>query len=182
MLLSPFFLGEKLSKLRALGVAVAIVGMVAVSGIFSGGAHVDLRGVLLGLAAAMFYAGVVMLNKKLTGMSSYEITLTQLVISFAVLALYTLFTGDILAFGELDGISLIWLLVAGVVHTGLAYALYFGSIKALKAQTAAIFGYVDPVVAIILSAIVLGDRMGVFEIIGAVLILGATLVCELSDK
>jgi drug/metabolite transporter (DMT)-like permease len=52
----------------------------------------------------------------------------------------------------------------------------------VKAQTVAIFSYIDPVVAIILSALILKEKMGIAEIIGAVLILGATLVCEINFK
>ena len=180
--LSPLLLKEKLNKLRILGVIVAIVGIAAVSGIFGGIGKLSAKGVLLGLSAALFYAGVVMLNKKLVGMSSYEITLTQLAVSFAVLTLYAVLTKDILAFESIDKSSLLWLISAGVIHTGIAYALYFGAIKAVKAQSAAILGYVDPVVAIILSAILLGERLGAIEIIGAILILGSTLMCELTDK
>lgn len=182
MVLSPILLGERLSKLRALGVALAIIGTSAVSGIFGGVGNVSARGVLFGLAAALLYAGVVMLNKRFSGMSSYEITLTQLAVSFAVLLIYTLVTKEIFAFAGVDKTSLLWLAVAGIVHTGIAYALYFGAIKSVKAQTAAILGYVDPVVAIVLSAFLLHEGLGFMEIAGAVLILGATLMCELTDK
>ena len=74
------------------------------------------------------------------------------------------------------------LLLVGVLHTGISYALYFGSMDHLKAQTVAIFSYIDPVVAIILSAVLLKERMGLLGAVGAVLILGSTLVSELDFK
>jgi len=74
------------------------------------------------------------------------------------------------------------LLFVGVVHTGIAYTLYFGSLKELKAQTAAILSYIDPIVAIILSALLLREHMGVGGIVGAVLILGSALISELPEK
>ena len=74
------------------------------------------------------------------------------------------------------------LLVAGIVHTGIAYALYFGSMDALNAQTVAIFGYIDPAVAILLSTLLLKETLGIGGIIGAVLILGATLWSEMPEK
>ena len=40
-------------------------------------------------------------------------------------------------------------LILGIVHTGIAYALYFGSMGGLRAQTIALFSYIDPVVALI---------------------------------
>ena len=71
------------------------------------------------------------------------------------------------------------LLVVGIVHTGIAYALYFGSMDGLKAQTIALFSYIDPVVAILLSAALLHEDIGLWGALGAVLILGSTLVSEL---
>ena len=74
------------------------------------------------------------------------------------------------------------LAIVGVVHTGISYALYFGSIEKLNTQTVAIFSYIDPIVAIILSAVILNEKMSVFGIVGAVLILGSTMVSEITFK
>jgi drug/metabolite transporter (DMT)-like permease len=49
----------------------------------------------------------------------------------------------------------------------------------LKAQTIALFSYIDPVVALILSAVILGEALTPAGMIGAVLILGAALFSEL---
>ena len=78
----------------------------------------------------------------------------------------------------------LWLLLlfVGLVHTGVAYALYFDSMKDLKAQTLAIFSYIDPIVAIILSALLLKESMGLYGVIGAVLVLGSTFISELPEK
>lgn len=54
--------------------------------------------------------------------------------------------------------------------------------KDLKAQTIAIFSYIDPIVAILLSALLLKENMGVFGVVGAVLVLGSTFVSELPEK
>ena len=70
----------------------------------------------------------------------------------------------------------------GIVHTGISYAMYFGSVSALPTQTVAVFSYIDPVVAIILSALILKEPMGALEIAGAVMILGAAIIGEISLK
>ena len=72
--------------------------------------------------------------------------------------------------------------LVGVVHTGFAYCMYFGSISGLRAQTVALLSYVDPVVAIVLSALLLGERMTMASAVGAILVLGATIVSELPEK
>ena len=74
------------------------------------------------------------------------------------------------------------LAVVGIVHTGIAYALYFGGIRDVNAQTAAILSYLDPVLSILLSALILREAMDVFAVIGAVLILGSALYCELPER
>ena len=72
--------------------------------------------------------------------------------------------------------------LVGIFHTGFAYVMYFGSMEKLKAQTIALFSYIDPIFAILLSAILLKESMSIVEGIGAVLILCATIVSELADS
>ena len=74
------------------------------------------------------------------------------------------------------------LLVVGVVHTGLTYYLYFSSVKELPSETVAIYSYIDPVFAVLLSVFLLGETMTVQGTVGAVLILGACIVSEIKIK
>lgn len=180
---SPFLFKEKLTLKKILCVIVALTGMVLVSGVIETGFSGigELKGVLLGLGAAVLYASVVLMNKKTAGVPAYTKTVIQLGSAAIVLLPYTLLTEN---FAELtfEPLTIIMLLVVGVVHTGWSYALYFGSMDNLKAQTVAIFSYIDPVVAIILSAIILKEKMSILGVIGAVLVLGSTLVSELPSK
>ena len=50
----------------------------------------------------------------------------------------------------------------------------------MPAQTSALLSYIDPVSAIILSAVFLGEGLTASGVMGAVLVLGATLFSELS--
>lgn len=180
---SPFILKERFTSKKVICVIVSLVGMVLVSGIlntgFSGSS--ELKGVVLGLGAAVLYASVIFLNQKIKDISAYDKTIMQLGSAAVVLIPYTVATED---FSEIQLTPLMvgLLLFVGIVNTGIAYALYFSSMKALNAQTVALFGYIDPVVAIILSALILGESMGAAEMIGAVLILCATLVSELPER
>ena len=83
---------------------------------------------------------------------------------------------------ELSGGAVLLVLVVGVVHTGIAYAMYFGSVQRLPAQTSAVLSYIDPVVAVLLAGPVLQQRLSGVEIVGAILILGATFVSEMRRK
>ena len=181
IIVSPFVLKEKLSFKQAACVAVALVGMIFVSGIFKRGSmgNFQITGVLFGLGAAVIYATVIILNKHLKQISSYAMTIMQLGMAVMVLAPYTFLTQDV---GKLtfSFMTIILLGVVGIVNTGITYGLYFSGIKELKAHTIAIFSYIDPIVAIFLSIIILREKPDIFTIIGGVLILGSTLVSELS--
>jgi len=183
ILASPIVLQERLTTKKLLCVLVALVGMVFVSGVLESGFSgiQEMRGVLYGLGAAAFYACVVLLNKKLRGLSPFDTTIMQLGISAAVLLPYVLLTVRVSA-EQLSPIGIAILLLVGVLHTGVAYTLYFGSIPKVSAQTVALFGYIDPIVAILLSALVLREHLSIYGILGAVMILGSTLVSELTEK
>lgn len=185
ILASPILLKEKLTPKKVICVLVALVGMVFVSGVLQTGipALSEAKGILYGLGAALFYATVVLMNKKITNISAYDKTIMQLGMGAIVLSPYVMLTQD---FGTatLSMTPSLWalLLFVGLVHTGVAYALYFDSMKDLKAQTIAIFSYIDPIVAIILSALLLKENMGLYGVIGAVLVLGSTFISELPEK
>ena len=158
--------------------------MVFVSGIFNIGKinFSEMRGILLGLGAAVLYACVVLINKKIEGIKAEERTTIQLSSAAIVLLPYVLFFEGLPELSELTPAILVLLVFVGIVHTGLAYALYFGSMKNIEARTVALFSYIDPVVAIILSAVILNEGMGVLSIIGTVMVLGFTLLNELPEK
>ena len=183
ILISPIAFKEKLTLPKLLCVVVALTGMTLVSGMFSSteqGAD-NTKGVLLGLAAAVLYASVVTCNKKLKDISAFDRTTVQLAISAIVLLPYTFLVEDFSGV-TLNSFTLIMLVVVGVLHTGVAYALYFGCMDRLKTQTVALYSYIDPVGAVLLSALLLRETMGILEIIGAVLVLGATLASEFADR
>ena len=177
ILASPL-LKETLSPRKLLCVAAALVGIVLVSGVADSGFDSgNLPGIFFGLAAALFYACVMLLNKKISLSSAYDKTIVQLAVAAAVLLPYVLLTEDLSA-AAFTPVSTVLLVTAGILHTGIAYALYFGAMGQLKAQTTALYSYIDPVLAIVISAAVLGEPMTVFSVAGAVLILGAAFLSE----
>lgn len=183
ILASPLVLKERISPKKMICVLTSLLGMVLVCGLFSSGNKEDTLfvGVLFGLAAALLYATVILLNKKLDGISSHNRTIVQLSAAAVVVLPYSLITEKI-NFSEITPMVVFLLLLVGVLHTGVAYLLYFGSIKGLSAQTVAIFSYIDPVLAIVLSALILGQSMDIPQIIGALFVLVSALISELPTK
>ena len=180
---SPFVFREPMTLRKLLCILAALAGMVFVSGVAENGipAPGELQGVLLAVGAAALYACIVIANKKLRGISAYDRTIMQLAISALVLLPYNLLSGGFAGL-RLTPFICLMLLIVGVVHTGVAYYLYFGSMEDLNSQTLAILSYIDPVVAVLLSALVLKEPLGAAGLLGAVLILGAALVSELPER
>ncbi|MCR4710697.1 MAG: DMT family transporter, partial [Clostridia bacterium] len=145
-----------------------------------------------GLAAAALYSAVVILNKKTPVADVYQKTIIELFAAGIVMIPYLLLTrkdgwvliGNLTADAGTPGFSgcigiVLLVLIVGIVHTGIAYALYFAGMQGLKAQSVAVLSYLDPVSALLLAAVILGERLSLWGIVGAVLILGAALVSEL---
>lgn len=180
ILLSPFIFKEKFTLKKAICTLCAICGMIIISGIF-GNASSNPTGVLLGLGAALLYASAMMMNKFIKDIRDEEKTLIQLGAAGISLVPYVLLTEDIFSMSA-GMTSLILLIIVGVVHTGIAYSLYFGSIGKIKIQTSAMFSYIDPVVALILSALLLKEEFTIVHLIGSILILGAAFISEIPTK
>lgn len=180
---SPFLFGEKMTGGKIVCVALAVGGMVLVSGVLDGEALPagTGMGIALGLGAAVLYASVMVITKKLSALNAFDMTIVQLGAAGAVMLPYLLFTGE-LASVQLETRSVLLLLVVSIVHTGLPYAMYFGAMGRLPAQTVALMSYLDPITALLLSAFVLHEKLSVFGIIGAVLVLGATVLSDLLDR
>ena len=183
ILASSILLKEKMSGKKKICSLVAFVGMVLVSGVLQVGISnlSELKGIFLGLGAGLLYATVILLNKQLKEIEAYDKTITQLAAAAVVLLPYTLAAEDMSGV-VVTPLVVVMMVIVGIVHTGIAYALYFGSMGSLKAQTIALFSYVDPVVAVLLSTLLLGENIGVSGFIGAVLILGSTMISELEKK
>ena len=179
ILLSPLFFHERLTAKKLVCAFLAVLGMFLVSGAAGEGIPQGdaFRGILCGLGAAALYAFVVIMNKCIRNIDPYLKTILQLASASVCLLPYLAVTGQ-LSYVKLDSFSLLMLLVVGIVHTGIAYTLYFGSTDGLRAQTIALFSYIDPVSALFISVLFLHEPMGAAGLAGAVLILGAAFAAE----
>ena len=173
--ISPFLFREKLSLRQILCFVMSTVGivMITATGDLSAGSN-NLVGSAFGLGAAVLYATVILLNKFIKGVAGLHRTFLQFLAAIAVLIPYVAFSGAF-SLGALDGMGWLNLLILGLVHTGVAYCLYFPALKDLPGQRAAILSYLDPLVAVLLSVTVLGEGMTTWQAVGGVLILGFTL-------
>ena len=179
ILLSPLFFKEHLTAKKLVCAILAVLGMFLVSGAAGQGFPQGnaLLGILYGLGAAALYAAVVIMNKCIRNVDPYLKTILQLASASVCITPYLAATGRF-SHAALDRFSVLMLLIVGLVHTGIAYTLYFGSTDGLKAQTIALFSYIDPVSALFFSMIFLHEPMGAAGMAGAFLILGAAFAAE----
>ena len=184
LLIATAFMGERMTAKKLICIGVALVGMVFVSGVLKGGlpGKDELMGIACGVGAAVLYATVMVLNRKLCDMGAYDKTAVQLgIAAIVVLPYYLLTGGDSVSILTVNSGTLL-LLVVGILHTGIAYTMYFGAMGELKAHTVAVFSYLDPVVAVLLSALLLKEPLDGYGIVGAVLILGSALYSEIPER
>ena len=183
VLVSPLVFKERLTIVKILWVATALFGVVCVSGVFeqSGVSSRDLIGVAFGVSAAVVYAITVVINKRLDKIDPIDKAVTQFASSTVVMFIYCLFTTKASEL-EFSVQTIILMIVVGVVHTGVTYTLYFKSLPNVTSQNVAIFAYIDPVVAVVLSALVLREELTVSTIVGAVLVIASAVFSEIYDN
>ncbi len=178
----PILFREKLTKIQGICFVMSTIGLILITGIGSiGESGTDLVGILFGIGAAVFYATVILLNKFIKKVEGIHRTLLQFFAAIVILVPYVMCTSGC-TLAKLDTKGWICLLVVGIVHTGITYCLYFSALKELKGQEAAILSYIDPLVAVLISVLVLGESMTILQLIGGVFILGFTLWNELSAE
>ncbi len=184
MMLAPVVLKEKWTPVKIVSIFSAMCGLFLV--ITNGNLHFGEQGshaagIMFGLLAAVFYASLILMNKFIKNLSDFDTTVVQLTVAAAVLLPYVLFKED-LNFAGFGTETILLILVVGIVHTGIAYLLYFSAIKELKGQSIAVLSYIDPVSAVIFAAIFLGEGMTLLQTAGGILILGSTFLSETLDS
>ncbi|WFA07972.1 DMT family transporter [Tissierella sp. Yu-01] len=177
MLLSPFLLKEKLSIRKFISIVVAVAGLFMIVNTDSSvvGSYNHPLGLTYGLIAAILYATVILTNKFFKNLSGLEATLIQLVVSVIVLVPYVLFverpTLDIFKAEFIP-----YILILGILYTAIPYLLYFTGMQNLKGQTIAMLSYIDPVSAVIISAVVFKESLTLLQVAGGMLILGSSYI------
>lgn len=178
-LVSPLLFREKLTFKQIICFAMSTVGLVLITGIGDISGNSNIIGILFGLGAAVFYATVVLLNKFIKNVDGVHRTFLQFLAAIVILIPYVMFTSGV-TLQRLEKSGWINLLIVGLVHTGITYCMYFSSLKELPGQKAAILSYIDPLVAVLISVAVLGEKITLIQIVGGILILGFTLWNEIS--
>jgi drug/metabolite transporter (DMT)-like permease len=195
VMFSPLVLKEKLSPLKVFLVLIALAGLflilmsevrltgsTGISDILTDQSSSLLAGVGFGLLAAILYALVILINKKIKNLPGLEMTSVQLVTALIFMLPYVYLNEGFEKFAVLNSTGWLLLIILGVLHTGISYFVYFASFRFVPGQTIALLSYIDPVFAIIFAAVFLREIPGILQISGGILILGSTLISELTGR
>ena len=179
LLLSFFIMKTRLTAIRILTISLSFFGlMILQMEDFSIYGNMYSVGIAFGLGAAFFYALVIIFNRRMKRINELDRTFMELFLSLVVLTLYMVATRHFSDFVIPEG-ALLYVLILGILHTGLAYFLYFSVVDKLDSQHVALISYIDPMSAIIFSALFLGEKVYFNMILGALLILGSSVLFEL---
>lgn len=181
LVLAPFVLKERQNSLAYVGMLVVVVGMLLVVGTDFGECGVTVTGLVVGLGSAVFYAMLMLVNKKISGVSGLNLTFIEIIIAAVILLPYVFATSGGVPLPT-DARGIFALLFLCTVNTGFACWLYFSSMNRLPAKAVALMGYFDPVSALIFSAVFLDERLSTVQFIGAVLVLAGALVGQLRPR
>ncbi|MBQ7241434.1 MAG: EamA family transporter, partial [Firmicutes bacterium] len=161
MALSAVLFRETITAAKLAGFIAVLAGIFLINAHISGG-NGSSEGFAYGLAAAVMYSVMVIANKKSENVKGMENSCLQLVVSFLTVAVCVgIKSGYHIS---LSSSGWIWMIVLGVLNTGVGCWLYFSSIGDLTVQTVAILGYIEPLSAVLFSAAVLGERMAPMQI------------------
>jgi drug/metabolite transporter (DMT)-like permease len=168
---APRILGEQLDARTIAALALAVLGFAVMSG-----NAVDASGALgltLSLVAMVTFVALVLVNKRLAdvygGVRAAQMQMTG--------------AGWLIAPLVLVGVdfpapqpSWLWLVVLGVVHTGLFISVYLHCLSIVGATTTGVLGYLEPATAVFWAWIVLGEDPSAPVLIGGAAILAAGLL------
>ena len=177
---SSIIFKEKLSLKQILCFLGSTTGLIFIISYSTGTEKSDVKGILFGLGAALLYSTVILLNKSMKDINGISRTVFQFVAAVMTLMPYVGITSGFNIY-SLSNLGLINLFILGAFHTGIVYVLYFSSISKLKGQEVAIFSYLDPLVAVLISILWFGEIITSIQLIGGLLILLFTFINEIKN-
>lgn len=176
MILSPLIFKERLTVPKISGFLIVLIGIFLVNGktVISGG---NSWGLFCGGMSALMYFFMVTLNKQSKKITGMENSVIQLTVSFLTVAVFVGFKQHFALSVPIEDWK--WILILGLVNTGLGCYLYFSPLSKLPVQTVAVCGYLEPLSAVVFASLILGESMSFYQIIGAICIIGGAMIGEM---
>ena len=167
---------EELTFRKIVAIAAAVGGTVLAAGMIGNwDLQIDSAAIWIGLGSAFTYGTLSLFGKKLVGEYN-SWTITFYIFLIGTLTIF-LFQGGRPKPWPIGSGILPWMLGFVLMSTILGFGLYTKALSLLPASVAAIISTAEILSAAIFSSIFLGERLGIWQILGAALIImGVVLV------
>lgn len=179
-LFSFVFFKEKLTPNKILSLVLGSVGILSI--VSPGKAQIDYRGIIFSLLGGILYAFYVLglslpRVKKIDSvkMSFYTNIFAALGMGIAAIVSNTFIY-------PINIFALSYAALIGIFATSVAMLALFAGVKRIGAVKGSIIANMEIVIACILGAVFLNEKMGIYQLMGAVLIITSAIMVSLPSK
>ena len=172
--LAPLLLKDRMDRATVAALFLALAGLVLIflRGLELSGTE-GLLGALAGTGSGVFYALVIIFSRSLSARHHpLKVAFYQSAISLPLVGAFALHSGGL----SLTLTQAVIFAVVGLMHSTVAIALYMYGIRDVTAQEAGVLGYLEPLLAIILAFVFLGECPRPTAIAGGILIVASGVV------
>ena len=180
MIAAPLLLKEPVSRIQVAAIIGSFLGLLLIIGhnLSEGYGYM---GMALSAISGMLYATIVLINRSITfRVDNQTATFVQIFTAMMVLLPFVLMEGNVFSVAGLSAMEAVFVVLLGVLHTGVAYTMFFSLYEHLESVEIVSYSYLEPLFAILFSVIVVGEKLTVLQIIGGLLILGSTYIGEMA--
>lgn len=177
------FLGDKFSIKLTSSILLASLGVMMMTGVFSGDGTFSMIGLLLGLASGLAYGIFLILvpRLKVKHIASLKLTFYVFFTGMWLLIAYSLMTN-----GGVEEVpdSSCWLDLAllGLIPTAISNICVTVSLKLIDSTIVAILGAFEPLTAMVVGVVILGEPLGFIGVVGGMLILVAVAILTINPQ
>ena len=173
MIFAPLVLKETISKIQIAVIFISFLGLFLIVGhnLSEGYGYM---GLVLSAVSGMLYATIVLINRSIkVRVDNQTATFVQILTAMIVLLPFVLIDGNVFTVVQLDAIAVIYTILLGVLHTGVAYTMFFSVYAHMKSVEIVSYSFLEPLFGILFSVIFIGETLTFPQIIGGFLILGS---------
>lgn len=179
MIFAPLVLKETISKIQIAVIFTSFLGLILIVGHNLSEGY-ESMGLVLSAASGMIYASIVLINRSIKArVDNQTATFVQIFAAMIVLLPFVLIDGEIFTVVHLDALAITCTILLGVLHTGVAYTIFFSLYAHMKSVEIVSYSFLEPLFGIIFSVLFLREALTFPQIIGGAFILCSTYVGEI---
>lgn len=175
--LEPVLFHEKLRVSNIVSAVIMLCGVLLIVPEFQIG-NAMTQGIIWGMICSVSYALLSLMNRRFVERYSSGVTAFYEQATAAVVLLPTLFFMK----PRVTGTDILVLILLGIVFTALSHTMYIEGLKSVRVQTAGIISGLESVYGIAAAFLFLGEKPGIRELAGGIIILGVAFYSTVRDN